>query len=475
MCYCQALILATAGGRVAGDLVDGLSNDGIFVGRAGDDDVVGDAELPRRPRNRLRGPDDAVVDQEFSAAVLGDTTFTFKPAFGIVEEQPTLRERPPVTSTLKHSESLSVTVRFKQGHDGALAEGTFDISMAGKMDIVIVIDDSSSMDSEQAVLQQGLSNLLSSLTNVDWQIAVSTSDASEPCIRDEQDIANGTAIGAGTILKKADYDRDPAAVTAAYMALISAGTNGDSNERTLYGARRAFDPSVQAACKPNSWVRKDSALAVLVVTDEDNCHQSNELNFHHTSVNKTSASDPEFVADYDDKTQDGCSASEYSGAELLGTFARLNRTPGKDARVYDIFWPRGTDVLALRAASRGPRARRTSAGPTRTSSLLPARNRLWVHPFSQSGGRAAASCSRRAKARAASKGLSGISIPTDGQAPNAAISGRNANGAGNGQARLPRGKRTRSSRAAEGRGPNVSFLDTQAPLTRPFTALTERP
>lgn len=116
-----------------------------------------------------------------------------------------------------------------------------------KLDIMVVIDNSSSMAEEQENLSTKLNPLLEEVADSDWQIAVVTTDPTDTCLR--------------TLIKKGDAN-----YYSKFRRAVTAGTGGTHIERGLLQAVRGLK-----GCSSGSWIRDDSALAILIVSDEDNC------------------------------------------------------------------------------------------------------------------------------------------------------------------------------------------------------------
>lgn len=114
------------------------------------------------------------------------------------------------------------------------------------LDILMVVDNSASMEEAQHTLAQGLNPLLSQIQNTDWQIYVVTTDTSCP----------------GTLIRRGDPN-----LQAAFTAAVTVGSNGDPTER---GFKQAHD-AIANACNGQNWMRPNSRLSILFVTNEDNC------------------------------------------------------------------------------------------------------------------------------------------------------------------------------------------------------------
>lgn len=181
---------------------------------------------------------------------------------------------------------------FSQGRPGANAEETFEQMVNRRLDILVIVDDSQSMAEEQANMSGKLAPLLSAVAEADWQIAVLTTDPERPCLR-------------GPAIKKTDANAAQTFATQV-TAGATAGTNGSANnERGVLTAVRALS----GQCASGPFMREGSTLAIVVVTDEDNCSDGN-----------------------------GCPGKPYASANYLLDYLKSIREPGKNARLYGIYW-----------------------------------------------------------------------------------------------------------------------------------------
>lgn len=170
---------------------------------------------------------------------------------------------------------------------------------APPVDILLVVDNSMSMTDIQANLARGLDPLLSEIQSADWQIHVVTTDSACP----------------GTTIKKGDPN-----IAAAFTAAVSVGANGDPVER---GIKNAHD-SLAIPCSGQTWLRANSRLAVVFVSNEDNCSFTN----------------PQGIAE-------DCAGEQWTTANQFYTYLASIRTPGDTVRVYGIiFHPNGPDCEA---------------------------------------------------------------------------------------------------------------------------------
>jgi hypothetical protein len=178
-----------------------------------------------------------------------------------------------------------------QGYLGEPRTQAFEQGEWGQLDLLVVVDDSGSMAEEQVNLASKLDPLLKYVARSDWRIAVVTTDPADGCQR--------------ALIEKADAD-----AKARFRDAVAAGTGGSGEERGLLQAVAGLKAQCLGA-KP--WVRPDSTVSVLVVSDEDNCY-------------------------LDDKSGYGCSGKLDRDADYLADYLATIRSPGEDARVYGLVW-----------------------------------------------------------------------------------------------------------------------------------------
>lgn len=172
--------------------------------------------------------------------------------------------------------------------DRSLTENFFQNSEAdGLLDIAIVVDNSGSMQEEQANLATKLEPLLSYISGTDWRIGVTTTDPADGCLR------FGDYIG-----------RNQADRVTKFENAIEAGTDGSGNERGILQAIRLLTND----CNETPWIRNNSSLAVLIVSDEDNCQEGTR-----------------------------CPGDDKNASALVNQLAQM-RQVGVNARVYGLFW-----------------------------------------------------------------------------------------------------------------------------------------
>ena len=147
---------------------------------------------------------------------------------------------------------------FPQGFSGErITDLHNQVQEKGIVDILLVVDNSGSMKEEQDKLAPRLSALLTKIQDANWKIAVTSTDAT----------ASPNSCDVQYITKN-----DPNAENA-FKSAVSLGISGSGYERGIFKARKALECMKQG---PNPFLRSDSTLAVLIVSDEDNCSKNTE-------------------------------------------------------------------------------------------------------------------------------------------------------------------------------------------------------
>ena len=164
-------------------------------------------------------------------------------------------------SVIMKAEPVTVTKRFTQrsrpihnhqfpqtGVQGEIIAERFTQNEKGVLDILLVIDNSLSMERVHNEVSTKLPSLLNYVTDSNWKIAVISTDKKE-CIR--QIITKDTP----------NYDEVFA------QTITGLGIDGSPREETILMAHRGL----KGECSGQffNWLRDNSSLAVILVTDED--------------------------------------------------------------------------------------------------------------------------------------------------------------------------------------------------------------
>lgn len=145
------------------------------------------------------------------------------------------------------------TKNATQGSAGQEQSESFVQNASNPLDIVLVVDNSGSMLEEQVNLSSKLSNLLSAVEATDWRIGITSTD-----------LADGALIRR---INKGDSN-----VQTVFSDTINGlGVNGSGHEMGIAQAAHAIQGGIEGNRGFAPWIRRNSGLAVLIVTDEDNC------------------------------------------------------------------------------------------------------------------------------------------------------------------------------------------------------------
>ncbi|MBM4379275.1 MAG: choice-of-anchor D domain-containing protein [Deltaproteobacteria bacterium] len=155
------------------------------------------------------------------------------------------------------------------GDASGLQTDTFVQDLKPKADILLVIDDSGSMQDKQNELSQNFGAFFqyANAAGVDYQLGVTTTDV------DPQTCFFGQCTGPGPMGKLIGDASNPKILTSTtpnvgglYAQKVKVGTNGSGEEKGLAAAELALTPPLITSDNAG-FVRQDANLAVVVVTD----------------------------------------------------------------------------------------------------------------------------------------------------------------------------------------------------------------
>ncbi len=166
-----------------------------------------------------------------------------------------------------------ITLRGKGSVDGAQVD-TYTQDLQPKADVLLVVDDSCSMDDKQTRLANNFTSFIqyANMANVDYRIGVTTTTLDETecvpffgCIGNNSVGLNGSLVVDGpTQLKWVTPQTTQ--VEQVFSRLVRVGTNGAGSEKPLAAATIALTPPVVQQ-QNAGFLREEANLAVVVVTD----------------------------------------------------------------------------------------------------------------------------------------------------------------------------------------------------------------
>jgi hypothetical protein len=202
---------------------------------------------------------------------------------------------PTITKEFTQDSYPEASTVRQQGHSGDAQGENFEQGEWGKLDVLVVIDNSGSMEQERLELSDKMTVLLSQVEKADWQIGIVTTDQ-EPYNR-------------VLFKQRMDLIKKGEANAAGRFAQIINGYEDSSN-----GLEQHFLQTVNAlnGTYSDPWVRDGSTVVVVYVSDEDNCSDG-----------------------------DDCAGADANAAHVTDYLSSI-RTLGKDAKAYGIYWQPGT-------------------------------------------------------------------------------------------------------------------------------------
>lgn len=134
-----------------------------------------------------------------------------------------------------------------------------------KVDILFVIDNSGSMEYEQKSMASRVRNFLDVVKGLDWQIAVTTTDPVHKTLGDGRLVQLYNKPGQ-YILTSSMNDTD---ARNTLSNTLQRSETGSGSEQGIFAAYRAIERSMSASGGNANFIRNDSQLAVVVISDED--------------------------------------------------------------------------------------------------------------------------------------------------------------------------------------------------------------
>lgn len=142
----------------------------------------------------------------------------------------------------------------------------FEVKSNNKVDILIVDDNSPSMDYEQSNMAKRMSTFLNQLNGLNWRVALTTTDPTS------QKWGDGLLLPMKGLNNQYFITSDMNADTAQKVLgdTIQRPEQGSPSEQGIFATYRAIERSLDAKDSANKqFFRNDANLAVVVISDED--------------------------------------------------------------------------------------------------------------------------------------------------------------------------------------------------------------
>ncbi len=191
---------------------------------------------------------------------------------------------------------------------------TFNSRDINKLDILFVIDNSYSMKEEQHKLADKLRNFTQKIKNTHWKIGLITTDP-----RPDQPAGDGklSLFNDGYRYLSSDVHSLGQAELLLQSEIKSIGIEGSGLEQGIRNTRRAIERSLSGQSPNKNFIRRDAALAVILISDENENRSSSlnnpfELMGYVQRLNSNSPKRFQFhsITGLTDQVSDGCSISE---------------------------------------------------------------------------------------------------------------------------------------------------------------------
>lgn len=207
------------------------------------------------------------IAREFPATSLGVSEVVFLPEYDEVTNQLTLQSRYEAAMVSFRQEVRALQEKvFTQGTSRQSMKESFRQTNLGIVDILVVVDNSGSMKEEHDKLKKRLPELLSYLDDADWRVGIVSTDARKGCLQEMIEKGDNNPVG--------KFER----------AIDQLGINGHGNEVGILKAVEGLDCKVLERGRRLPWLRENSNVGVLIVSDEDNCSDGNSTGETDTRV-----------------------------------------------------------------------------------------------------------------------------------------------------------------------------------------------
>jgi len=161
-----------------------------------------------------------------------------------------------------------------------------------KMDILFIVDNSGSMGEEQANLALNFPGFITVLDNfvaengnpIDYRVAVTSTGVTKswtqetippfPPIPDSQTGDDGAMLQRCDMTRRWVEKSDPTPGTT-FACAAELGSNGPNEEMPLEALRKAFDDRIADGTNVG-FLREDALLAVVILTDENDCSRQDD-------------------------------------------------------------------------------------------------------------------------------------------------------------------------------------------------------
>jgi hypothetical protein len=151
---------------------------------------------------------------------------------------------------------------------------TYSLTSSNKVDVLFIVDNSGSMGPEQASMANKVQNMLNLIQGMNYHVAVTNTDPN----------SNASLGGDGRLM---EFDGIPGTkfltnttsigtANTAIANTIQMGESGSGQERGILITHRVIERALNnSSSAEGQFLRADAALAVVLISDEDECSGTN--------------------------------------------------------------------------------------------------------------------------------------------------------------------------------------------------------
>jgi hypothetical protein len=225
------------------------------------------------------------TSQKYPAREEIQDTFQYNFKTNNYSQKIVLSAKPPAETKFFQIDRSPISEEFTQGFSGDQVTENFSTKTPDKLDLLVVIDDSSSMRPYQNRLAPQLAPLLSHISNTDWQIMVISTTPIRKASREPGKFLeiygcprkNSLDPADDALITKKHFEQDPIKAAKRFAWKVSIGDDsGDPVERGLFASMQGLRGECGDPTK--SWIRPGSHRAILILTDEENCGSDPDQN-----------------------------------------------------------------------------------------------------------------------------------------------------------------------------------------------------
>ncbi len=179
------------------------------------------------------------------------------------------------------------------------------------LDILFVIDNSGSMLYEQTQISTRLASFTSKITNLDWRIAITSTD-----VTSNSAVSNGRLVNFGSnnlYLTKSIPNYD-----SLFSQKVRLGDTGSGNEQGIHASLSAIERN------ESSWMRTNAQLAIIVLSDEDEWSD-------RTGDPWTNRNEPSYLADRVDELYGSKKNFTFNSIAVLNDTCRTEQREQLDS------------------------------------------------------------------------------------------------------------------------------------------------